>query len=85
MQGLPLAPGPEAAEEGSPGPTSIAPWPVAPEGLRLQWREHRREARPQCVGSPPSAPPILLGVTPGVGSYGSEVFRHRLPEHNLMG
>jgi hypothetical protein len=32
MQGLPWAPGPEDEEDGSHGPASIDPWPVAPEG-----------------------------------------------------
>jgi hypothetical protein len=85
IQGIPLAPGPEDEEDGIHGPAIIDPWPVAPEGMRLQWREQRLDALPQFVGYPPIAPNFLLGVTHGVGSSGREVFPHRIPENNLLG
>jgi hypothetical protein len=80
LQRVPLAPGAEDKEDGIHGPAILDTRPVAPERVRLPWREQWLDVCPQCSGYPPITPNFLLIVTHGSGSYGREVFPHKIPE-----
>jgi hypothetical protein len=80
-----LAPSAEDKEDGIHGPAIIDAWPVAPERVRLPWREQGLDVCPQVIGYPPLTPSFLQIVTHGSGSYGREVFHHRIPEKELIG
>jgi hypothetical protein len=75
-----LASGAEDEEDGIHGPAILDAWPVASERVRLPWREQRLDVLPEFVGYPPITPPVLRVVTHGSGSYGREVFPHRISE-----
>jgi hypothetical protein len=65
VQRIPLASRAQHEENGLHRLPIIDPWPVAPERVRLPWREQGVEALPQGVGYPPIPLSFLLGVTHG--------------------
>jgi hypothetical protein len=80
LQCVPLAHGAEDKEDGIHGPASIDTRPVAPERVRLPWREPWVAGCPQFIGYPPITPNVLQIITQGSGSYGRGIFPHGMPE-----
>jgi hypothetical protein len=85
MQGVPLAPGTQPEEHGIHGATIVDAGPMAPQRVRLPWREQRLEAVPQLVRQAPITVSLLSVGTHRTGPGSQEFLPTGYHHNSLMG
>jgi len=85
MQCVPLAPGTQYENNGIHGVTIIDTGPMAPQRVRLPWREQRWEAGPQLVRHAPITVYLLLIGTHRTGPCSKAFLPTGYHQNSLMG